>query len=139
MPVQVVGAGLGRTGTMSLKVALEQLLGGPCYHMIEVFGRLDDHVGVWKRALEGDEPDWRTFLDDYPAAVDWQPVEYSRDVSKAFHDAHVIMSERDTDEKWTSEHETIFGIMAEVEPPAPEMHEWWQIAQLMMNRSTPDW
>ena len=56
MPLKVVGAGLGRTGTHSLKVALEQLLGEPCYHMIEVFGK-PEHVGMWHQAVHGDMPD----------------------------------------------------------------------------------
>ena len=52
--MRVVGAGLGRTGTSSLKLALEQLLGGRCYHMTEVFGRPEDVAGLalW---LAGDE------------------------------------------------------------------------------------
>ena len=54
----------------SLKLALEQLLERPCYHMVEVFGRPDD-VGVWHRAVDGDLPDWPAFLADYVAAVDW--------------------------------------------------------------------
>ena len=70
MALRVVGAGLGRTGTHSLKLALEQLLGGPCYHMIEVFGRPDD-IPVWHGAVEGESPDWSAFLADYVAAVDW--------------------------------------------------------------------
>ena len=51
MALRVVGAGLGRTGTHSLKLALEQLLGGPCYHMIEVIGRPQD-VPLWQRAVD---------------------------------------------------------------------------------------
>ena len=70
MTLRVVGAGLGRTGTHSQKLALEQLLGGPCYHMIETFGRPDD-IPVWHHAINGDYPDWPTFLSDYVAAVDW--------------------------------------------------------------------
>ena len=53
MSLEVIGAGLGRTGTLSLKLALEQLGFGPCYHMIEVFGRPDD-VTVWQQAIDGD-------------------------------------------------------------------------------------
>ncbi len=52
MGLQVVGAGLGRTGTLSLKQALEQLLDGPCYHMMEVFGK-PDAVATWQRAADG--------------------------------------------------------------------------------------
>ena len=53
MTLRIVGAGLGRTGTTSLKAALEQLLDGRCYHMMEVFGRLDD-TEVWSRAANDD-------------------------------------------------------------------------------------
>jgi Sulfotransferase domain len=55
--LRVVGAGLPRTGTRSLKQALELLLGGRCYHMHEVFTHLED-VPAWRAALRGDEPDW---------------------------------------------------------------------------------
>ena len=61
MGLQDVGAGLGRTGTLSLKQALEQLLDGPCYHMMEVFGKRDA-IETWHRAAEGDPPDWNDFL-----------------------------------------------------------------------------
>ncbi|MBV9252945.1 MAG: sulfotransferase family protein, partial [Actinobacteria bacterium] len=52
MTLRVVGAGLSRTGTHSLKLALEQLLGGPCYHMVEVFGH-PEHVPMWRDAALG--------------------------------------------------------------------------------------
>src|SRR3954447_22822143 len=55
--LRVVGAGLGRTGTASLKQALERLLGAPCYHMAEVFTHLD-HVPVWHAAIRGENVDW---------------------------------------------------------------------------------
>jgi hypothetical protein len=55
MALQVIGAGLGRTGTTSLKRALEQLLGGPCYHMLDVQERTDD-ADFWGDAYEGQLP-----------------------------------------------------------------------------------
>ncbi len=69
MTLKVVGAGLARTGTASLKLALEQLLGGPCYHMLEVFAN-PAHIPVWHRAAQGQLPSWNSFLDGYRAAVD---------------------------------------------------------------------
>ena len=57
MSLRVVGAGLGRTGTHSLKVALEQLLGGPCYHMIEVL-MAPDRALAWIDAFDGKAVDW---------------------------------------------------------------------------------
>jgi hypothetical protein len=58
--LRVVGAGVGRTGTLSLKVALERLLGAPCYHMAEVFGK-PEHVSLWLGATRGKLPDWTIF------------------------------------------------------------------------------
>ena len=68
--MRVVGAGLGRTGTNSLKVALEHLLGKPCYHMFEVLNRPDD-VARWQAAIDGAPPDWGEFFDGWGAVVDW--------------------------------------------------------------------
>jgi hypothetical protein len=112
MALQVVGAGLGRTGTHSLKVALEQLLGGPCYHMVEVFGRPDD-IPVWHRAMHGEMPDWDTFLAGYVAGVDWPISAFWRETSAAFPDAVVLLSTRSSsDAWWTSANDTIFQVTA---------------------------
>jgi hypothetical protein len=67
--LQLIGAGLRRTGTLSLKRVLEELLGEPCYHMLEVRGRPDD-PDIWGDAYEGRLPDWRTFFAPYGATVD---------------------------------------------------------------------
>jgi hypothetical protein len=110
MTLRVVGAGLGRTGTHSLKIALEQLLGGPCYHMIEVFDRPDD-IAVWHRAVNGDQPDWNAFLSEYTAAVDWPACAFWREISAANPDALVLLSTRaDADAWWRSASNTIFEI-----------------------------
>ena len=70
MTIRVVGAGLGRTGTHSLKMALEQLLDGPCYHMIEVFGH-PEHIPVWHAAMRDEPVDWAAVFDGYVAVVDY--------------------------------------------------------------------
>jgi len=57
MALNVVGVGLGRTGTNSLRIALEQLLDGPCYHMFEVFQN-PGHAAIWLRAARGEAVDW---------------------------------------------------------------------------------
>ncbi len=69
MSLEVIGAGFGRTGTMSLKVALEELGFGPCYHMSEVFEN-PEHAGYWEAAREG-RADWEKVFDGYRATVDW--------------------------------------------------------------------
>ena len=86
MTLRVVGAGLGRTGTMSLKVALERLLGGRCYHMAEVMNR-PEHVPLWRQAAGGTLPDWNELFRGYRAAVDWPACSFWPELSKAFPDA----------------------------------------------------
>ena len=70
MEIAVVGAGVGRTGTHSLKLALEQLLDAPCHHMIEILGD-PAQVPAWIDAIEGRPVDWPTMLARYRAIVDW--------------------------------------------------------------------
>ena len=70
MALRIVGAGVGRTGTHSLKVALEQLLGGPCYHMVEVLAH-PDHMPRWTAALDGEPVDFDAIFEGYLATVDW--------------------------------------------------------------------
>ncbi|MFB4272338.1 sulfotransferase family protein [Nonomuraea sp. GTA35] len=96
---RVVGAGFPRTGTTSLKVALERLLGKPCYHMEELFGRPDD-AAVWRDACAGAVPDWRRFLAGYAAGVDWPVSWFWRELSAAFPDALVVLSRRESAERW---------------------------------------
>jgi len=97
MTVRLVGAGLPRTATHSLKDALQQLLGAPCYHMIEVFEH-PEHVPTWHRAVKGEIPDWEGFLGGYEAAVDWPASAFWRELAASFPDAPVLLSVRDTAE-----------------------------------------
>ncbi len=113
MSIRVVGAGLGRTGTHSLKIALEQLLGGPCYHMIEVFGH-PEHVAVWQAAADGGVVDWSAFpeADGYVASVDWPGCSFWREMADANPDAIVLLSTRASAEAWwKSASDTIFQAM----------------------------
>jgi hypothetical protein len=107
MSLRVVGAGLGRTGTLSLKVALERLLGAPCYHMAEVFSH-PDHVVRWHAAARGRMPDWHALFEGYRAAVDWPAASFWPELSAAFPDAVVLLSVRDPQSWWQSAHGTIF-------------------------------
>jgi hypothetical protein len=138
--MQIVGAGLGRTGTLSLKLALEQLLGAPCYHMAEVFGRPDD-IAVWQRAIDGDPPDWPTFFAGYEAAVDWPASAFWRELSDAFPAAPVLLStRRDADAWWTSANDTIFQISRADAPGDPNVQAHRDMAfSLFAQRFTPDW
>jgi hypothetical protein len=105
--LQVVGAGVGRTGTHSLKIALEQLLGGTCHHMMEVFSRPEE-VPVWTAAIDGEQVDWDALMQPYTAQVDWPGASFWPELSNANPEALVILSVRDPDEWYTSCTNTIF-------------------------------
>ncbi|MAF83695.1 MAG: sulfotransferase [Gammaproteobacteria bacterium] len=101
--MKVIGAGYGRTGTVSLKEALEHL-GYPCYHMQEVmqaYGR--GHVDVWDQALTGHtDIDWTGLFAGYEATVDFPACVFYRELMDAFPDAVVILSVRDPERWWNS-------------------------------------
>jgi len=135
-----VGAGLGRTGTHSLQLALQQLLGEPCYHMLEVFGRPDD-IPVWHRAMNGEMPDWNAFLADYTATVDWPASAFWQELADANPDAVVLLSSRDTDGWWKSATNTIFNVARrEVPPDEPDLQAQMKMIDDMFRlRFTPNW
>lgn len=99
MALRIVGAGLPRTGTTSLKTALEQLLGAPCYHMRELAGNLD-HAMSWRDAFDGNPPDWAEFLAGYAAGVDWPVSWFWRELAATYPDAVVLLSHRASPERW---------------------------------------
>jgi hypothetical protein len=137
--LRVVGAGLGRTGTNSLQLALQQLLDGPCYHMVEVFGRPDD-IPVWHRAAEGSMPDWSEFLADYRATVDWPAASFWREIHAAAPEALVLLSVRDTEGWWKSASETIFEVATRPIPDDPVFGPQMRMIHAVIERRfTPDW
>jgi len=120
MSLKVIGSGVGRTGTNSLKLALEKLLGAPCYHMIEVFPR-PQHFKLWTAAGRGEPTDWHALFAGFGAAVDWPAAAFWEPISRAFPDAIILHSERSSAEAWwKSASETIF---ANRTPPFPIMKE----------------
>jgi hypothetical protein len=131
MTLRVVGAGLGRTGTMSLKVALERLLGGPCYHMMEIFTH-PEHVAYWQAAANGTMPDWSQVFAGYRAGVDWPMCSYWEEIAAANPGALVLLSVRDTEGWWKSASETIFRGMKMAETRVPEWYA--MIRDLMTDR-----
>jgi len=111
-PVRIVGTGVGRTGTLSLKFALEQLLGTRCYHMMEVFGH-PEHVDIWARAAHDEPVDWAALLQDFGAIVDWPGASFWPELTAAFPDALVLHSERaDAETWWRSASATILTLDA---------------------------
>jgi hypothetical protein len=117
--VKVIGAGFGRTGTLSLKGALEQLGFEPCYHMMEVYAR-PDHIDAWYRTSIDGKVDWSVF-DDFQSIVDWPAVHYWREIVARYPSAKVVLSLRDAESWYKSVSETIYGRLTTSLPAdAPE-------------------
>lgn len=106
MTLKVIGAGLGRTGTNSLKLALEELLAGTCYHMFEAEKRPGD-FDTWRRAADGQMPDWSSFLAPFCATLDGPACHFWQELSEVYPDALILLSIRDTESWYRSAASTI--------------------------------
>lgn len=134
----MVGAGVGRTGTTSLQLALQQLLGSPCYHMVEVFPR-PDHIEAWHRGAQGTMPDWNMLLADYGSAVDWPASGFWPELAAAYPDAVVVLSVRESPEVWWKSASRTILQVAEREPP-PEIAAWFAMyTEFLGARFTDRW
>jgi Sulfotransferase domain len=109
MPIQVIGAGLGRTGTLSLKAALEELGFARCYHMVEVLAHKDD-AGIWDAAARGESVDWDALFADYQSTVDWPSCSFYHELSERYPGAKVILTVRDPERWYDSARQTIYFV-----------------------------
>jgi hypothetical protein len=107
MNLAVIGAGLGRTGTHSLKLALEMLGFGPCYHMAEVFEH-PGHAEIWHALTDGTSHDFDAVLSGYRSAVDLPVAYFWRELAAANPNAKIILTERGEDVWFDSVKNTIF-------------------------------
>ena len=108
MTLQVIGAGLPRTGTASLGLALNHLLGGEIYHMSVIPGHPFDLGEGWNQALRGETPDWDALFAGYIAAVDWPASQFWRELSEVYPDALILLSVRDSAKTWWESAEATF-------------------------------
>jgi hypothetical protein len=129
--LRVVGAGVGRTATHSLKVALERLIGGKCHHMLEVFAD-PRQVSGFTDAIEGKPVDWAQLMSGFTASVDWPSASFWPELSEANPDALVLLSVRDAEDWYRSASNTIF-LGFELLPP--EMRPWMdEVRKLLRDR-----
>ena len=110
MALEIVGAALGRTGTNSLKLALEQLGFGPCHHMFEVRDH-PEQLPYWQAAARGELPDWDEVFANYRACVDWPSARFWREIAAHYPDAKVLLTRRDPAKWFDSVHATIYPVV----------------------------
>lgn len=126
MALEIVGAGFGRTGTLSLKLALEKLGFDHCYHMREVVER--GHLHDWERAARSGAADWEQLFSGYRAAVDWPACAYWETLWQRRPEAKVILSLRESEAWYRSVRSTIYpSSMAACESADPDRRrhgEW---------------
>lgn len=115
MPLEVIGAGFGRTGTASLKQALEELGYVKCHHMSEVFGD-SRQADWWDRASRGEAVNWHEVFDGFKACVDWPSATYYKELAACFPDAKVILSTRDPESWYRSARESVYPISVAFPP-----------------------
>ena len=108
MALRIIGAGFGRTGTMSLKAALELLSLGPCYHMVECLPRGPAHWQKWIDAANGN-PDWNALFEGFESTVDFPSCSSYKALAAHYPDAKVILTVRDPERWFESTQETIFS------------------------------
>ena len=108
MTLKVIGAGLGRTGTLSLKFALEHLGFGPCYHMMEIMAEGEKRMPQWMQVVRG-APDWDAVFEGFASSVDYPACYFWRELAELYPDAKVILSTRDAEGWFDSVNRTILS------------------------------
>src|SRR5438552_1133407 len=100
MTLKIIGAGVGRTGTYSLRSAINQLGLGPSHHMEEVMQHMPVQLPLWQAAVKG-KADWAAIYKGYASAVDWPTAGFVRELHKAYPEAKFILTVR-SPESWAA-------------------------------------
>ena len=135
MDLKVIGTGFGRTGTHSLKIALEMLGQGPCYHMMEVFAH-PDHITVWDQLAADTRQDIDAPLTGFPSTVDWPTTYFWRGLMARNPSAKILHTERPAEEWWNSISRTIFASITR--PPTDDGPPWAEAFRAMTKRVIVD-
>jgi hypothetical protein len=132
--MQVIGAGVGRTGTYSLKLAINQLGAGPCHHMEAVLHDMPVQVPLWNEAVNG-RPDWQAIYRGFASAVDWPTACFFRELLRAYPTAKFVLTIRDP-EKWADSFAaTIHKLVGEKEQAPPDKKAWLEMADRIITRT----
>jgi hypothetical protein len=134
MPLNVIGAGVGRTGTYSLKLALNQLGLGPCHHMEEVLHHMPVQVPLWMAAVNR-KPDWAAIYAGYKSAVDWPTAGFFRELNAANPSARFVLTHRSPESWAQSFSETIYKLLAGKAAAPGEMRAWLDMAASVIART----
>lgn len=115
--LKVIGTGFGRTGTDSMREALNILGFGPCHHMYEVIAN-PEQKARWRAMVAGGPKDWESLFEGYGACVDWPSAHYWRALIDIYPEARVILTWRSSESWWHSFSNTILKGIASGDDPA---------------------
>jgi hypothetical protein len=132
--MHVIGAGVGRTGTYSLKLAVNQLGLGPCHHMEAVLLGIAAQVPLWNDVLNG-RPDWQAVYRGFASAVDWPTACFFRELSAAFPSARFVLTTRDPDKWADSFAATIYKLIGDRDQAPPDKKAWLDMAAGVIART----
>lgn len=132
--MKVIGVGLGRTGTYSLRMAIDRLGLGPCYHMEDVVQNMPLRVPHWNAALGG-HPDWAATFDGFESAVDWPTACFYRELLEAFPSAKFVLTERNPETWADSIGSTILKLLAGRSEAPEEMRGWLDMCAAVIQKN----
>ena len=132
--MKIIGLGVGRTGTYSLKMAIDQLGFGPCHHMEEVLHKQPTQLPLWTAALDG-HPDWNAIYAGYESAVDWPTAGFCRELVATYPSARFILTVRSPESWADSFSQTIYPLLTERDRVRDEMLPWIDMAARVVART----
>lgn len=134
MALEVLGAGFGRTGTLSLRTALE-ILGLRCYHMLEV-PKHPGHADLWAAAARGDSVGWEALLAGFAAAVDWPAAAFWKEILASNPAVRVILTVRDPLAWYTSFRYTILERLQGPPPRSSPLRDIYHVGRRVILERT---
>ena len=134
MSLGVIGFGVGRTGTFSMKLALEELGFGPCHHMEEVDAMSPKQVAMWASAADG-KVDWQKAYAGFHSAVDWPTAAFCPELAAAYPDAKFILTLRDPEKWYVSFSQTIYPLIQPTEKTPSELLPFLQMVMAVVEKT----
>ena len=134
MELKVIGLGLGRTGTYSLKTALEELELGPCHHMERVAQNMSVQLPLWNEVLNN-PTNFEAAYEDMQSAVDWPTAAFYKELYKHYPNAKFILTHRSKESWAESFGSTIYKLLAERENAPTPVQEWLNMVVKVIEKS----
>jgi hypothetical protein len=132
--MHVIGVGVGRTGTYSLRVAIERLGFGPCHHMEQVLENMPVQVPLWSAAVDG-RPDWPAIYAGCNSAVDWPTAGFFRELRAAYPSTKFVLTHRSPGSWAASFSSTIQKLVTQKDRVPPELQDWLGMAAGVITRT----